>query len=410
MGQVIVLGAGMVGVSTALALQDRGADVLLVDRNGIGRAASYGNGGAIQTEATAPYGFPRSVAMLARVALGRTPEVNWHLASMAEHLRPLLTYWWNSSPRSLDRIAASYRHLTMDSARWHAPLIEAAGAEHLIEANGYRTLFRSQRAFDAALPAARAVQDEFDVPMRVMSGAELAAAEPCLQMPLAGALHYHGVTTCRDPGGLTAAYGDLFQRRGGRFAAGDATTLRQQGAGWQVQTKDGLEQADRVVVALGAWSTQVTAPLGYRIPLFRKRGYHRHYATANGPRAALMDVERGVFIARMDRGTRLTTGAEFTGIDAAPDLRQIRLAEASTRELFDLGQPVEETPWFGPRPCLPDMLPVLGEAPRHKGLWLHFGHGHHGFTAGPGSAHILAELMSGNPLPVTRALTPKRFS
>lgn len=410
MARTIVLGAGMVGVATALALQERGDEVLLVDRNGIGRETSYGNAGAIQTEAVEPYAFPRSVSMLANVALKRSPEVNWQLSALPEHMRPLIGYWKNSSRAGHARATETYRQIVAEADRWHAPLIEAAGADRLIERGGYRWVFRSAAAFDAALAEAERIGRDHGVPFRIESGETLAAAEPGLQRPMAGALHYHAVWTCSSPGGLTVAYGRLFEKRGGQFAFGDAQSLKQDGGGWSVLTEDGRQSAPRAVLALGPWSTRVTDRLGYQIPLFRKRGYHRHYAVEDGPRRSMMDVERGVFLARMNQGLRLTTGAEFTRMDAAVDWRQIRQAEASTRDLFRLGEAVEATPWFGHRPCLPDMLPVLGEAPRHPGLWFHFGHAHQGFTAGPASAEILAELMAGNPLPVTRALSPARFS
>lgn len=409
MVQTIVLGAGMVGVSTALALQARGDDVILVDRRGIGRETSYGNAGAIQTEAVEPYPFPRSIPKLIDVALKRTNDVNWHLSSLPEHAGVLWNYWKNSSPVGHARASQTYSQLVGKSDLYHAPLIEAAGADHLIERRGYRCVFRTDRALDAALGDAARIEGAFGVPFATETGETLAAAEPGLRRGLAGAIHYGAVWTCLSPGGLTAAYGRLFAAQGGRFVYGDAQSLAQGGAGWSVQTEDGLHTAERAVLALGPWSTQVTARFDYRIPLFRKRGYHRHFHAAQGPRSCMFDAERGVFLARMNQGLRLTTGAEFTRMDAPVNWLQIRRAERSTRELFDLGPALEADPWFGHRPCLPDMLPVVGEAPRHPGLWFHFGHAHQGFTAGPASAHILAEMMSGHSHPLARALAPGRF-
>lgn len=406
---VIVLGAGMVGVSTALALQQRGHRVLLVDRSGIGRETSYGNAGVIQTEAIEPYAFPRSLRALFSIALKRGSEVNWHLAALPEHVRPLLSYWWHSGSRGHARATAQYRHLIAEADRYHAPLIEAAKADYLIERGGYRCLFRTAKALDSACNDAERVRRDHGVPFNTEDGDQLAAAEPALKLRPAGALRYPMVWTCNDPGALTANYGKLFLQRGGQFSHGNAESLRAEGSGWSVLTDGGNQSAEQAVLALGPWSRRLSARLGYRIPMFRKRGYHRHFAMRGGPAGPMLDAECGVFLAPMEQGLRVTTGAEFTAMDAPADGRQIRRAELSSRELFDLGEAVEAEPWFGHRPCMPDMLPVVGEAPRHKGLWLHFGHGHQGFTAGPASAHILAELMSGNPLPVTRAFDPARF-
>lgn len=399
----------MVGVSTALALQMLGDSVALIDRNGIGRETSYGNAGAIQTEAVEPYAFPRNLATLARVAMRRSDEVHWHLGAMPEHLRPLLAYWRNSSPQGHARASHHYREIVARADQFHAPLIAAAGAEALIERGGYYVIHRSAGALDLACRDAERLGAAWGVTSRRIGPDALATLEPGLKLHLPGAVHFPDVWTCRDPGGLTQAYADLFQSRGGSFAQGDAQTLIQTGRGWQVMTESGAIDAERVVLALGPWSAQVAQRFGYRIPLFRKRGYHRHFGPDGGPRHPLYDDERATFLAPMNQGLRLCTGAEFTQMDAEIDWRQIRRSEMAARELFDFGAPVEAKPWFGHRPCLPDMLPVIGEAPRHPGLWFHFGHGHQGFTAGPASAQILASAMSGQPLPIADALGVGRF-
>ena len=225
------------------------------------------------------------------------------------------------------------------------------------------------------------------------SGA-LAAAEPALRQRLAGAIHWTDPWSVSDPGELVERYAALLARSGGRVVRGDAATLRATATGWAVQTDAGTVDAGQTVIALGPWADTVLAPLGYRLPLFVKRGYHRHY-TGTGPNLPLLDADRGLVIAPMKRGVRLTTGAELTDIDAPATPWQLERAETSARELLDLPQPVEPAPWRGARPCTPDMKPVIGAAPRHPGLWFNFGHSHQGFTLGPVSGRLLAELMDG---------------
>jgi D-amino-acid dehydrogenase len=112
----------------------------------------------------------------------------------------------------------------------------------------------------------------------------------------------------------------------------------------------------------------------------------------------------------MQRGLRLTTGAEFAPIDAPPTPVQLAKAEILARELIDLGQPLPEPPWLGARPCVADMLPVMGPAPRHPGLWFNFGHAHQGFTMGPVAGRLLAEMVSGEPPCVDPTpYSPRRF-
>lgn len=172
-------------------------------------------------------------------------------------------------------------------------------------------------------------------------------------------------------------------------------------------TDDGPMTAPDVVVALGPWSARLLAGFGYRVPMVGKRGYHRHFSSLSGPRLPLMDVESAVVAAPMQRGLRLTTGAEIARFGAAATPVQLDRAAAFVAELFDLGAPVEPEPWIGVRPCLPDMLPLAGPAPRHQDLWFHFGHGHQGFTLGPTTAALLAEAMTGTASPLAAAIAPE---
>ncbi|HEU0259180.1 MAG TPA: FAD-binding oxidoreductase, partial [Burkholderiales bacterium] len=130
-----------------------------------------------------------------------------------------------------------------------------------------------------------------------------------------------------------------------------------------------------------------------------KRGYHMHYRTAG--RAVLnhpmLDTERGYFLAPMRRGIRLTTGAEFALRDGMKTPVQLNRAEPIARELFPLAERLDPDPWMGSRPCTPDMMPVIGRAPRHEKLWFAFGHAHHGFTLGPVTGRLVAELVCGEP-------------
>ncbi len=213
-----------------------------------------------------------------------------------------------------------------------------------------------------------------------------------------------------DPGALVSAYAGLFQSLGGSILSGDAETLRQTTSGWSVDTAEGRVDASSVVIALGPWSPDLLRKYGYRIPLVRKRGYHMHY-------------QGGCFArSTADRyGKRLRHGANGQGDPhhhrcgadgprCAATPIQLARAEASARELLDLGTRVEPEPWYGTRPCTPDMLPVLGPAASYRGLWMNFGHGHQGVTLGPATGRLLAELMSGETPSIDASpYDPRRF-
>jgi D-amino-acid dehydrogenase len=395
MQSAIVLGGGMVGVGAALHLRQRGFTVTLVDRKEPGRETSYGNAGMIQAEAVRPYPMPRDLASLVKIATGRTNDVRYSLASLHRHVEPLLRYWWHSAPKRHREAIDAWARLIAYATQEHDIFIREAHADNLIRRAGYRVLYRDAAAFDLAIRTAEEDRDEFGVNFRVLSGGELARAEPVLRDDLPGAVHWLDTWTVSDPGALVTAYAELLLRLGGTLLRGDADSLQQTGNGWSVDTDAGRIDAENVVVTLGPWSPDLLHKFGYRIPLVRKRGYHMHYSGGASLDLPMVDKAGGYAMCPMTRGVRITTGAELTGPDALATPVQLANAEASARELIALGARVEPEPWFGTRPCTPDMLPVLGPAPRHRGLWMNFGHGHQGFTLGPATGRLLAEMMSG---------------
>lgn len=407
---VIVLGAGMVGTCTALHLQQRGVDVTLVDRRAPGLETSFGNAGIIQREAVEPYAFPRDPGFLLQVALGRGAEVHWHPRGLWQMAGALLRYFGHSHPVAHARATEAYSRLIEHATDTHAPLIDAAGAGDLLRREGFRFVFRTKRALDEALQRAERLEARFGVRHRAENGAALRETEPALKGPLAGAVHWLDPWTVQDPGALVQRYADLFVARGGRLLTGDALSLEATGSGWSVQTGAGRIEAAQAVVALGPWADGAIRRLGYRMPLFIKRGYHQHYPSASRLNQPVLDAERGYVLAPMHRGLRLTTGAEFAPIDAPPTPVQLARAEALARELIELGEPLAEPPWLGARPCSADMLPVMGPAPWHRGLWFNFGHGHQGFTLGPVAGRLLAEMICGEPTLVdAQAFAPARL-
>ena len=164
--------------------------------------------------------------------------------------------------------------------------------------------------------------------------------------------------------------------------------------------QDELRHAEvcaEAVIALGPWTPDVLAPLGIKLPLAVKRGYHRHFrpkgnAVLSRP---VLDAENGYVLAPMEQGIRLTTGVEFAARDAAPTPVQFGRLMPAARELFPLGDPVEAEPWLGARPCFADSRPVISRAPGQRGLWLAFGHGHWGLTLSAVTGRLIAEMMTG---------------
>jgi D-amino-acid dehydrogenase len=409
---VLVLGAGMVGVGAALHLQKRGRDVVLLDKHAFaGEETSYGNGGLIECASVFPYMFPRDFGQILRYALNRAPQVRYSVYDLPAFLPWLVRYYLASSPARALHSAMAELPLIQRSLIEHEALIAEANVPELLRRTGWIKLFRSEATLaNASRDLERARQ--YGVAGEILDAKAILAREPNLTGDFAGATYFPTPGFVPDPGGLAKAYAALFGRKGGRFLVGDARTLEQSGGRWRVATLEGTLTAREVVVTMGPWSDQIFGPLGYSIPLSVKRGYHLHLqprgnAVLNHP---VLDADLGYLLAPMNRGIRMTTGVEFTRRDAPPTPVQVLRALPRAHALFPLGDPIDAKPWMGARPCLPDMLPVIGKASRHVGLWFDFGHQHHGLTLGPATGRLLAEMMTGEtPFADVRPFAVERF-
>ena len=409
---ILMLGAGMVGVSAALHLQKRGRDVILIDRHEIaGEETSFGNAGLIERASVFPYMFPRDFKQILRFATNSAPQVRYQFSDLPDFLPWIVRYFLASSPERALHSAMAALPLIQRSLIEHEALIDEAGVPELLRRNGWIKLFRNEASLAGAVADLYRAK-QYGVEGEVLDRAAIAVREPNLNGDFAGGIHFPQPGFVPDPGGLAKAYAALFARKGGRFLTGDARTLESSGDKWRVSVSSGTAVAREVVVALGPWSDIVFRPLGYPIPLGVKRGYHLHMAP--GGNAVLnhpvLDSDNGYLLAPMNRGIRLTTGVEFARRDAPPTPFQIERALPLARGLFPLGEAVDAKPWKGARPCLPDMIPVIGRAPRHAGLWFDFGHQHHGLTLGPVTGRLLAEMMTGEtPFADTKPFAVERF-
>ena len=392
----LVLGAGIVGTSVALHLAKRGLAVTLVDKGGVGEETSYGNTGVLVGASVLPTAFPRSFSKLLQVALKRAPEANYHARDLLQIAPWLLSYYRFSTREKLEDSAVKLRPLMSRSIAEHKVLLAESGALGYLRENGWLTLYRSDGAF-AAMQSQLAFGAQIGVAAQTLDTDATRALEPSLAPVFRHALLWPDVASLSNPLMVTRAYAARFQALGGRFVNGDARTLQRVEGQWRVETSDGPTDASEAIVALGPWSTDVLEPLGIKVPLGIKRGYHMHYegkdnATLSRP---VIDTEYGYALTPMEQGIRLTTGAEFAARDAPPTPVQFARLLPHAKELFPLGAPKESVPWLGRRPNMPDALPVVGRAPGQSGLWLAFGHGHWGLTLGPVTGRLIGEMITG---------------
>lgn len=408
---VIVLGAGMVGVGCALALQKRGLAVTLLDRREPGQETSYGNAGVISRSSILPINHPGLWRNLPRYLSNRHAAVRYRLGDLLRRPGWILRFLAEARTSRLPPRVAALESLIAPSLPLHRRLMGEARIAGRLRETGFLELFRSE----AGVAAARARQDwlgAHGVRVERLDQAALAALEPGLK-PIFPAALWHAESASVDwPGAVVEAYAQLFVARGGRLLRDEVRSLAREGAGWRVAGRDGGHAADLVVVALGPWSGDLLAPLGLSVPLGAERGYHRHYRLAPGAGLSrpAYDVEASYMMGPMERGLRVTSGVELARHDAPDDHAQIEKVLPRVREAIAIGEAAEPGTWRGSRPTLPDSLPMIGEAPRHPGLWLAFGNQHVGFSTGPATGELLAALVCGEAPPADPApFAPARY-
>src|ERR1700692_4529468 len=245
---VIVLGAGMVGVGAALHLQQRGRDVILVDKHALaGEETSYGNAGMIECASVFPYMFPRDFRDILRYAMNRAPQVRYQFTDLPAFLPWLIRYYLASAPDRALRGALAVMPLIRRSLIEHQALIAEAGVPELVRKSGWIKMYR----WDATL--AGALRDferarQYGVEGEILDNKAIHEREPHLSGEFAGAIHFTAPGFVVDPGGLAKAYAALFQRKGGRFVVANVQTLEQDvGGRWQVATSEGKVSAREAV-------------------------------------------------------------------------------------------------------------------------------------------------------------------
>lgn len=394
---VVVVGAGIIGTTTALALLEQGWSVTLVDARAPGLETSFGNTGVLVDN---PWMVINSRALwgrLARILRGADPAARLRLGFVARH--PLLfgRFLGLAATDHAPQAARAILSLLRPSQARHRHWMREFGLADIGRETGWLKLFRSDAVRQAFAREAALIADS-GTPHQMLSGADVRALEPGLRPATAGGLLLTGAISLSDPLSLTRGYATAVEAKGGRILQARVRQIVPNAdAGWRAVLDGGdLLHARHLVLATGPWAADLLSPLGYRVPMFWERGYHLHLAPpTDGPgiSRAIHDIAGGYVMTPQDRGIRITSGVEIAHRDAAPDRRMVDAAVTAARGLAGLGAAREAEPWHGSRPSLIDGLPMIGPAPRHSGLWLNFGHHHIGMSLSAGSALLLADLM-----------------
>jgi D-amino-acid dehydrogenase len=409
---LVVIGNGIVGTCIGAYLLRDGHRVTFVDPLEAGEATSFGNAGSLTPSASLPLGQPGMWKKVPGWLLDPLGPLAIRPAYLPRILPWLLRFLRHSTQAEMVRLATALRGLLEPVFDAYEPLLQRAGASGLLEQNGCLFVYGSRDAFEKARPSYD-LRRSLGATLREIDEDELVALEPDLRGRFRFGLIAPDNGAVLDPSAFTKA---IFAQ-----AVSDGASVRRMrakgitatgGSASAVVLENGeTVPCDGVVIASGAWSGPLAETLGLRVPLETQRGYHVTLPASGVSLGRVVSVpERSVFITPMRVGLRLAGTVEFAGLDAPPDWRRADALLDVGRDVFPHLDPAGVSRWMGHRPCLPDSLPVIGQAPRLDNAWLAFGHGHLGMGLASATGREVANLVSGRPPEIDLApFAPTRF-
>jgi D-amino-acid dehydrogenase len=410
---IAIIGAGVVGLATALELRRRGHDVTLFDSEEPGSQTSSGNMALLSPAHVTPLvlpGFWKDIPSMLLDPLGPL-AIRWTYA-------PALLPWFfrllkASAPREVARITAALSRVAPRSqSSWRA-LLGERDAMSLIRHEGLLFVYRKPANLAAAGIEAK-LRADAGVRVERLEPEAVYQMEPALARDLAGAYFYPDVSHVADPKRVCDTAAAQFRAIGGRIVRQGVRGLWVEADGRpRLQLHDGTATVfERAVIAAGIWSTTLTTPLGLRVPLESERGYHLMLPTPGVTlRRPVSNGDLRFMMTPLEHGLRLGGTAEFAGVGAAPNWKRAEKFLAPAQSLLPGLSGAGAKPWMGHRPSTPDSLPVIGPVPGHPRLICAFGHGHLGLTLGAITAGIVADCVDGKAAQDdARPFDPARFN
>ncbi|MDO9706926.1 NAD(P)/FAD-dependent oxidoreductase [Paracraurococcus lichenis] len=395
---VLVVGAGIVGLCVAWHLARAGARVTVLDGEAPGSGASSGNAGAISAGSVAPLAMPGVLKQVPGMLLD--PAGALHIPPRyALRAAPwLLRFVASARPARVAGIAEALSGLLANAMEQHRQILAEEGAPDLIQETGQLYLYRDHDHY-AKDAEGWTLRQRHGMRIEFLEGREaIRALEPDIGGDYALGLFIPEQGSSVNPLRQAQVVARGVERLGGTIRRAAVRALATEGGRVTgAATAAETITADHVVLAAGAWSARLLAPLGIRVPLETQRGYHVMLPDPGITlRRPVVPADRKAFISPMEGGLRVAGTVEFGGLEAPPTPRRAELLLEDLRRAFPQARTAgAEGFWMGHRPCLPDSLPVIGPVQAWPGLWCAFGHGHLGLTGSAPTGALLARAMLG---------------
>lgn len=409
--QILVAGAGIVGISTAIWLQRAGHQVTVVDRAGPASGTSHGNAGVLAAGAVVPVTTPGLLAKAPAILLNRNAPLflRWsYLPRLLPFLRNYMSY---ATDAHVDHYGTAMSALLHDTVEQHQALAADTPAAKFITTEDYCFGYASHADFDADRYG-WGKRDAQGVRYEIVSGEDYAAFDPIFGSAFQTVVRCKNHGRISDPGAYVKALADHFVAQGGTLEITDIQDIEMsQGGVTALITADGPMRADKIVFAMGPWSREIAHKLGVKVPFESERGYHIELANPSSmPRAPMMVASGKFVITPMDGRIRAAGVVEFGGLKAGPSRAPLDMLRRQVKKLLPDVTYDDVVEWMGHRPAPADSLPLIGANDPQGRSYSAFGHQHVGLTGGPKTGRVIAELISGSaPNMDMRAFDPAKY-
>ncbi|SDW55234.1 NAD(P)/FAD-dependent oxidoreductase [Lysobacter enzymogenes] len=412
---VVIVGAGVIGLACALILIEDGRRVRVIDAGRIGGGSSHGNCGTITPSHATPLAAPGVIAQALKWIL--TPDAPLYLQP---RLDPQLWGWLlrfaaRCNERDWRASAVAKAALLNDSRERLQEWVARYGLVCEFDSSGVDYVFRSEDGYAHGQHELDLLR-EFGVGVELIDGGAYEAQDPAFKPGLVGAIRFAHDAVLR-PDRYVAELARAVRERGGELQEYCALKdLREDADGVVLDTSHGLVHAREAVVALGAWSPKLADAIG--LPALKGaiqpgKGYSITYDRPELlPRRPVVLKEPKVCVTMWDSGYRLGSTMEFSGFDESLNPRRLAALERGAAQFLHqpLG-PVERERWYGWRPMSFDDVPLIGRVPGRQRLWIANGHGMMGVSMSAGTGQLLADLIGGRaPAIDPHPYRPERFA
>ena len=392
----VVIGAGIVGAACAHRLQTHGFDVVLIERDAPGEACSFGNAGRIATSLVTPKSTPGLLRKIPGMLHDRRHPLKTSLGFILRNLAWCMRFARAGAPREVARITRAMHVLLSRGDAAIDRLAAAAGAEGVLQIGGVLYVYQDPALAEAARDM-MAESDRRGTPVRYVTGDQIRGIDPAIPASVTCGFHKPEERFVRSPIELTRKVAGAFTAAGGALVRDEVIRLEAQARhAPRVRCRNESYEADKVVIAAGAWSPGLAAQLGIDILVVPERGYHAMLPHADvGLKTAIHYGDRLISMTPMTGGLRVSSGAELTDVDAAPDWSRCEVVIEGAKTLYPDLDDSGAARWMGPRPSTPDTLPVIGAHPEHPDILFATGHGTLGLTLSAITAEIIGGLAAG---------------